>query len=179
MNHTAKLFLPMVVIIVLTFLSCDEHYNTEYITDTLYSTITDTVYINPNIPENPERRIYCLGGFVDPTQNPILPGGSPCCFEIIDVYAVIDSITPYNHISHKVFFSVFRKSDYKRISEMDNSYNQNYQRYKIDANCVSSKRFSVGDTLSGFLRMLVSGTCSPTPGLTIFDVNECFSIYGD
>jgi hypothetical protein len=49
----------MVVIIVLTFSGCDDNrYDTVYVTDTLYSTITDTVYINPNIPENPERRIY-------------------------------------------------------------------------------------------------------------------------
>jgi hypothetical protein len=122
------LFLIIILVIVITFLSCDyNESDTVHVTDTVY--VTDTVCVDFPI-KDPEKRIHCKGGFYDP-DFPEAGGNTPCCFDIVDIYAIIKSITPNDHVSYKVSFSIFRKSDRKELSEWDNSFLQKYKKMLI------------------------------------------------
>ena len=104
-------------------------------------------------------------------------GGRECVYETINSYAIVDSTVSYEEI-FLAYISIYPVDEsyscnkYFSIDASGKCYMENYCVIKSD--CVYPNLISVGDTLSGKLRLLVRGTCSPII-IEIFDYSECIT----
>ncbi|MCL1947752.1 MAG: hypothetical protein FWF51_11500 [Chitinivibrionia bacterium] len=101
-------------------------------------------------------------------ENIEVPGNKKCYYNNIDAYMVIDSI-----LSNVVYFSVFSKSDDKELLIEPWNPSKRWESL-LNANCVSSNLFLIGDTLSCRVDTIISGTCDPII-LNSLGYSECLN----
>ncbi|MCL1947517.1 MAG: hypothetical protein FWF51_10285 [Chitinivibrionia bacterium] len=115
-------------------------------------------------------------GSNDFDDNIEIPGNKPCLYDYVDAYMIIDTIFQIKG-SYYVQSSVFSKSDDKEL--LIESWNpSNRWEILLNANCVSSNLFLIGDTLSCRVDTIISGTCSPVI-LRNLCYSECFLDFGN
>jgi hypothetical protein len=102
---------------------------------------------------------YDNTGSNDFDDNIEIPGNKPCFYDYVDAYMIIDTIFNIKG-SYYIQSSVFSKSDDKEL--LIEPWNpSNRWESLLNANCVSSNLFLIGDTLSCRVDTIISGTCSP------------------
>ncbi|MDR0304768.1 MAG: hypothetical protein LBH98_08405 [Chitinispirillales bacterium] len=117
--------------------------------------------------------------------------GGRCKYITIDAYVIIDSITSledyckdrcegllyyencYNNCidGFLVYFSMFNKSNNEKFDWIESG--RSFLSF-ASADCISTNRLSISDTLSCKIIKLIEGTCSPI-SFEILDYSECFS----